>query len=147
MRMLAGRLPPVTDSPGSVGDLFHPHGVDWPCDFNGEGRKMFTLEIGGNPIAITDAEEAQARAIFESDEFKQDLTAMTSEGKPLWDGQAHLNVRPASQEEVAAFEAPDLDADDDFDEDEEEDGLFVTFLVPIDHDHDDVSAIPPQLQS
>jgi hypothetical protein len=107
---------------------------------------MFTLEIGGKPVAITDADEAQARAIFESDEFKQDLTVMTTEGTPLWDGQAPLNVRSASQEETAAFEVADLDLDDDA-EDEEDDGLFVTFLVPIDHDHEDTSAIPPQLQS
>ncbi len=103
---------------------------------------MFTLEIGGNPIAITDADEAQARAIFESDEFKQDLTAMTSDGVPLWDGRAPLTIRPASQEETTAFEVPDQDLDD-----EEDDGLFVTFLVPIDHDHEDVSTIPPHLQS
>jgi hypothetical protein len=103
---------------------------------------MFTLEIGGNPVAITDADEAQARAIFESDEFKHDLTVLTSEGTPLWDGSAPLNVRSASQEEAAAFEAPELDVDD-----EEDDDLFVTFLVPIDHNHDDISAIPPELQN
>jgi hypothetical protein len=107
---------------------------------------MFTLEIGGKPIAITDADESQARAIFESDEFKQDLTAMTSDRIPLWDGRALLTIRPASREETAAFEAPDMDVDDDGDDDEDE-GLFVTFLVPIDHDHEDTSAIPPQLQS
>jgi hypothetical protein len=106
---------------------------------------MFTLEIGGKPIAITDADEALARGIFESDEFKQDLTAMTSDGTPLWDGRAPLNVRTASQEETAAFEAPGLD--DDYDDEEDEDGLFVTFLVPVDHDHEDISAVPPQLQS
>ena len=38
---------------------------------------MFTLEIDGRPIAITDAEEAQARDIFESEEFKQDLEHRT----------------------------------------------------------------------
>ncbi|MXQ14797.1 hypothetical protein [Microvirga makkahensis] len=105
---------------------------------------MFTLEIGSKPVAITDADEAQARAIFESDEFKNDLTVMTSEGAPLWDGRMPLKVRPASEQEIAAFEAPDLD--DDLD-DQNGDGLFVTFLVPIDHDHEEVSAIPPQLQS
>lgn len=108
---------------------------------------MFTLDIGGNPIAITDASEAQARAIFESDEFKQDLTVMTSEGIPLWNGRASLTIRPASQEEIAAFEAPDMDVEDDNDTEEADDGLLVTFLVLIDHDHEDISAIPPQLQS
>jgi len=107
---------------------------------------MFTLEIGGKPIAITDTEEAQAREIFESDEFRQDLTVMTSEGAPLWDGQAPLLIRSASQEEVAAFGAPEFDVDDD-DEDEEDDGVFVTFLVPIDHDHEETLAVPPELQS
>jgi hypothetical protein len=107
---------------------------------------MFTLEIGGKPIAITDTEEAQAREIFESDEFRQDLTVMTSEGAPLWDGQAPLFIRPASEEEeVAAFGAPEFDEDDD--EDEEDDGVFVTFLVPIDHDHEEMSAVPPELWS
>ena len=109
-------------------------------------KPMFTLAIGSKPVAITDAEEVQARDIFESDEFKQDLTVMTSEGTPLWDGRTPLNIRPASQEEVAAFEAPHFDVDDD-DEEEDGDGVFVTFLVPIDHDHEETSAIPPQLQS
>jgi len=109
---------------------------------------MFTLEIGGTAVAVTDADEGVARAIFDSDEFKQDLTAMTSSGIPLWDGRAVLNVRPASEDEIAAFETPeqDLDEDEDF-EDEDEDGLFVTFLVPIDHDHEETSSVPPQLQS
>jgi hypothetical protein len=108
---------------------------------------MFTLEIAGMPIAITDADEAQARAIFESDEFKQDLTALSSEGTPLWDGQAPLTIRAASEEEIAAFEAPDQDLDDDADVEDEDEGLFVTFLVPIDHDHEETSAVPPELQS
>jgi hypothetical protein len=108
---------------------------------------MFTLEIGSKPIAITDADEAQARAIFESDEFRQDLTALSSEGTPLWDRQAPLTIRAASEEEIAAFEAPDQELDDDDGEDDEDEGLFVTFLVPIDHDHEETSAVPPQLQS
>jgi hypothetical protein len=111
---------------------------------------MFTLEIDGKPVAITDTDEAQAREIFESDEFKQDLTVLTSERTPLWDGRAPLNVRPASEQEITAFEAPDQELDEDFDEagDEDEDeGLFVTFLLPIDHDHEETSAIPRQLQS
>ncbi|MGO4526646.1 hypothetical protein AB4097_17505 [Microvirga sp. 2MCAF35] len=105
---------------------------------------MFTLEIDGRPIAITDAEEAQARAIFESDAFRQDLTVMTSDGTPLWDGRAPLTIRPASDQEVAAFEAPEFDVDDDDEDMEDDDGVFVTFLVPVDHDHEETSGSPPQ---
>jgi hypothetical protein len=100
---------------------------------------MFTVEIGGRPIAITNADEAQARDVFEGEEFKQDLRAMTSDGAPLWDGKAPLTIRPASQVEVDAFEAPEFDVDDDGDE-ENGDGVFVTFLVPIDHDHEKMLA-------
>jgi len=108
---------------------------------------MFTLEIGGRPIAITDAEESQAWDIFQSAEFRQDLTVMTNNGTPLWDGQAPLLIRPASQEEVAAFQVPEFDVDGDDEDEEDGDGVFVTFLVPIDHDHEVIAAIPPQLQS
>lgn len=106
---------------------------------------MFTLEIGGKAIAVVDADEARARAVFESDVFKQDLTVMTSQRTPLWDGTAPLNVRPASQQERAASET--LGPDPDEFDDEEDDGLYVVFLVPIDHDHEDVSGVPPKLQS
>lgn len=106
---------------------------------------MFTLEIGGKPIAITDADEARAWAIFESDEFRQDLTVLTSDGVPLWDGRARLSIRPSSDEEISSFEAPVLDAADGLDEDGE-DSLSVTFLVPIDHDHADMPTVPPGLR-
>lgn len=41
---------------------------------------MFTVEIGGTAVAVTIAGEAQARDVFESETFKQDLMAMTSDG-------------------------------------------------------------------
>ena len=57
---------------------------------------MFTVEIGGSPIAITNADEAQARDVLESEEFKQDLMATTSDGAPLWNGRALLTIRPGT---------------------------------------------------
>jgi hypothetical protein len=47
---------------------------------------MFTLEIAGKPIAITDASEVDAREVLESETFKQDLMHIESDGAPLWDG-------------------------------------------------------------
>jgi hypothetical protein len=114
-----------------------------PLNKRRAGEAMFTLEIDSRPIATTDAEEPQARDIFESDEFRQDLTVMTSEGTPLWDGQAPLTIRPASEQEVAAFAAPELDVDDDDEDEDDGDGVFVTFLVPIDHNHEEISAVAP----
>jgi hypothetical protein len=48
----------------------------------GRRQSMFTVEIGGNPITVTNADEAQARDVFESEEFKQDLMAMTVTAPP-----------------------------------------------------------------
>ena len=96
---------------------------------------MFTLEIGGKAIAVTDAEEAEARELFESEEFRDDLKAMESDGAPLWDGKAPLTVRAASDEERADFE----EMEEDEDEDDEEDGSLIVFLVPIDTDEDEAA--------
>jgi hypothetical protein len=65
-----------------------------------------------------------------SEEFKQDLKMLESEGAPLWDGFATLSVRPASEEEIEEFEEADLDEDDEEDSDEE-DGPLIMFLVDV----------------
>src|SRR5689334_16829970 len=88
---------------------------------------MFTLEIAGRPIAVTDADQAQAQELFVSQEFQSDLRSLQSERRPLWDGSAVLNTRPASEDEIDAFEAA-FSADDEADED----GINVMFLLPLD---------------
>jgi hypothetical protein len=102
---------------------------------------MYTLDIAGKPVAITDADEAQARELFNSDAFKEDIAAMESDGKPLWDGKTPLVIRPASKEESENFEQALDDDDDDDNEggdalDEDEVGINVLFLVPVD-EYDD----------
>jgi hypothetical protein len=97
---------------------------------------MYTLDIAGKPVAITDADEAQARELFNSEAFKEDIAAMESDGKPLWDGKTPLVVRPSSKEETDNFEQALDDGDDDEEEgdalDEDEVGINVLFLVPVD---------------
>ncbi|EIM30138.1 hypothetical protein [Microvirga lotononidis] len=104
---------------------------------------MFTLEIDGTAIAITDANGSLAWEIVNSNAFRQDLMAMTSDGTPLWDGRVPMVIRPAPPQETEAFGAPSLDLDGT---DGDEDGVFMIFLVPIDHDHEPTSAIPPELR-
>ncbi|KAA2234397.1 hypothetical protein [Salinarimonas soli] len=102
---------------------------------------MYTLDIAGKPIAITDADEAQSRELFNSDAFKEDIAAMESGGKPLWDGKAPLVIRPSTKEETDNFEQAldegddDEETDDDLDEDEV--GINVLFLVPVDEYDED----------
>jgi hypothetical protein len=89
---------------------------------------MFTLTISDKPVAITNADEEEARELLMSEDFKEDLKVLESEGAPLWDGVASLNVRPATDEEKAEFEDADFDEEDD---DDEEEGPYIMFLVDV----------------
>ena len=98
---------------------------------------MFTLEIAGKPVAVTDADGEGARELFEADEFREDLLSLESEGRPIWDGVAPFLIRPANDEEMDALEQSLDEADtepaDEEDEDEDdEEGINVLFLVPVD---------------
>jgi hypothetical protein len=90
---------------------------------------MFTLTISDKPVAITNANEEEARELLMSDDFKEDLKVLESDGAPLWDGFASLNVRAATDEEKAEFEDADFDEEDD--DDEEEEGPYIMFLVDV----------------
>jgi hypothetical protein len=53
-----------------------------------QGAPMFTLALSDKPVAVTNAAKDEARDLFMSNEFRQDLRALESEGAPLWDGFA-----------------------------------------------------------
>ncbi len=94
---------------------------------------MFTLEIKGTAIAVTNATEDEASGLFESEEFKEDLKKLTSEGQPLWDGKAPVTIRPASEDEIDSFdEAMNDDEYEDEDDGDDEEPIDVVFLVEID---------------
>jgi hypothetical protein len=92
---------------------------------------MFTIEINGKGIAVVDADEDQARALAEDDDFLADLRSMTSNGEPLWNGSDALVIRIASDDEVEIVEATD---DEDEDEEDEDEGVMIVFIPPIDED-------------
>jgi len=96
---------------------------------------MFTLEVAGKPIAVTNASEDEAREVFESDAFKEDLMTIESDGAPIWDGFATLNIRPATEDEVKDFE--DAPTEDDGGEPAEEETPLIMFLVDIDEAEED----------
>lgn len=91
---------------------------------------MFTLTISDKPVAVTNAAEDEARELFMSEDFKEDLKSLESEGAPLWDGFATLSIRPATEDEIGEFEEADFDEDDDFDE-EDDDTPYIMFLVEV----------------
>jgi hypothetical protein len=108
---------------------------------------MFTLEINGTALVVTNADEDQARELLESEDFKEDLRTLTTDGRPLWDGSAALTIRPATADESEAFE--DALNDEDYEE-EDEDGetgddetddddepIDIVFLVEVDETDDE----------
>jgi hypothetical protein len=86
---------------------------------------MVTIEVAGRAIAVTDASAEQARALFDDEDFRLGLLTIASSGEPLWDTARPFTVRPAADEEVAAFDAS-------LDESATDDGINVLFLVPLD---------------
>jgi hypothetical protein len=111
---------------------------------------MFVLMIDGTPVAVTDADQAEAEALFASEGFKEDLKSFTSGGQPVWNGTTAFVVRPATEDELEMFEDAladdeefedeelddaDLAAgedDEDFDDEDEDGGYSVMFLVAVD---------------
>jgi hypothetical protein len=89
----------------------------------------FTIEIGGQAIASFRSEnDEDAMHFFQAEDFREDLTVLQSQGKPVWDGVAELKLRKAT-----ADEASEVEHAYEFDDDPERtiDDEFVVFLVPI----------------
>ncbi|MGO8601388.1 hypothetical protein ACDA55_37940, partial [Rhizobium ruizarguesonis] len=70
---------------------------------------------------------ADATHFFEAEDFRDDLTILASEGKPLWERKATLSLRKATP-----AEAREVKHAYEFDDDPERTiaDEFVLFLVP-----------------
>ena len=80
---------------------------------------MYTLEINGTALVVTNADEPEARALLESEDFKSDLKTLTAEGRPSGTARRAQHPAKASESEVEAFEEA-LNDDDYEDEDDGE---------------------------
>lgn len=102
----------------------------------------FTIEIGGKAIACFRSEnDEDAKHFLEAEDFREDLTILESQGKPVWDGVAPITLRKATAEEASEVEhAYEFDDDPSRTVDDE----FVVFLIPIsdmdDEDEDETEA-------
>ena len=68
----------------------------------------FTVEIAGRAVASFRSENSEdATHFFEAEDFRDDLTILESEGKPLWDRKAALSLRKATAEEASEVEHVD----------------------------------------
>jgi hypothetical protein len=97
---------------------------------------IFVLEIKGIAVLAFDADNMDdARAYAADREERQDLTELTSNGAPLWNGTDAIGARAATPAEADLFEEqreadwgeePHADAED-----------FVVYLVPLDEPEED----------
>ena len=69
----------------------------------------------------------EATALRKEEWFCDELLALRSEGKPIWDGQTTLLARNATPDEVAEFQAARVSAAND-----DADGMLLVYLVPLD---------------
>ena len=95
---------------------------------------MFTLEIGGRPVAITDAGEQEAHRVFDGEQFKHDMQRWRTDGGPVWDGKAAMKVRAATKDEISQVSGPDPFPRHGSEDDH---GPTIMFLIDA-HDPDDL---------
>lgn len=97
---------------------------------------IFVLEAGKTAILAFEADTLEdARAYIGGAEVHEDLTELTSNGAPLWNGKDALNVRAATEAEEDLFEEQ---RGEDWEEEPHADPEdFVVFLVPLDEPEDD----------
>lgn len=63
---------------------------------------MFTLEVSGRPVACIRAETADAaKQSLDDPWFRDGLLGLSEGGRPVWSGDADLQIREASAEELA----------------------------------------------
>jgi hypothetical protein len=67
-------------------------------------REIFTLDIDGRPTLALQAQNTEfACGICAVPDFRLDLSEITSDGVPVCSADSVLEVRRATEEEVAAF--------------------------------------------
>jgi hypothetical protein len=93
-----------------------------------EKKMLHTVEIARRPVAIINAPLREAEAWSASETFKKDLTVLRdADGRPLWNGEGRPNVRAASDEEIAKWDAARTAGDAD----EEDKAGYFAFLLPV----------------
>jgi hypothetical protein len=87
--------------------------------------RVFVLLAADRAILAFEARNtAEARELCAERWMREDLAALTSEGRPIWNGQDKLSVRPGTVEEAALFHEADGS------EDAEE--ILLVYLVALD---------------
>jgi hypothetical protein len=89
--------------------------------------KVFTLDVDGQPTVSFEAvNPREATQLLKESWFLNDLSDLTSDGRPLWDGASGLRIRPASDGEAERYRSFESEAGN------ESGDIFLAFLVTLD---------------
>ena len=90
--------------------------------------RVFVIEAEGQRIvAFEAASHREASEIRKEQWFRDELTLLQSNKKPIWDGKASLSVRIAEPTEVLEYERAESSALN-----RDRDELFLVYLIPLD---------------
>jgi hypothetical protein len=99
---------------------------------------VYVAEVAGRAVAAFEVlDDEEAADFLADDELLEDLTILTSDGLPLWDGEAEIGFRAATEEEAAAWEEDFLSAVESGETEPEARADWLVFLVPIDEPPED----------
>lgn len=92
---------------------------------------VYVAAIGSRGIAAFHADDGSAAVLRVRDRsFRDDLMVLATEGRPLWDGRADIDIREALAGEEAKWRASRAQAVRRGNI-EDEDDAWIAFLVPI----------------
>ena len=89
--------------------------------------KIYTLDIDGKPTVSFEAvNPREGTELLKEGWFLDDLSKLTTNGRPLWDGASTLRVRPASEGEADRYQSFAEEAEDTNGD------ILLAFLVTLD---------------
>ena len=67
---------------------------------------VYVAEIDGRAVVAFNAEnDLEAQVVIEDEIFQNDLAVLESSGRPIWDGEAEIDIREADEVERGKFES------------------------------------------
>ncbi|MCQ8277424.1 hypothetical protein NFI95_03030 [Acetobacteraceae bacterium KSS8] len=99
---------------------------------------LFVIEIEGEPILVFPEETlALAQEEAATGNVTEALQEFERDGEPVWDGEAGLTVREATEAEAQHYEQGFAEASADGEISEEDRDEFAVFLIETDEDEDE----------
>ena len=91
-------------------------------------ERVFVIETDGRAlVAFQAVSHQEAMGLRKEQWFRDELAALRSEKKPVWDGQTILSARNATMTEAAEFQTAKVSATKN-----DDDGMLLVYLIPLD---------------